>query len=335
LKQAKDIEKIFEEAFKDYEVDPGANAWNGIKNNLPQAEVASASTKATAASTAGSSSILTTAVVAVVISGVALGGYYLFDQKATNNKKVKTEKQDDTELVEAVENENKLEGKTKNEPTKTKVEVELKKDQAEQNTASSSNKRQHTTDKNQTTDKSSRFDTKPDAVSKNTVEKTEQTSSSINVEELINEIEVKEDPQAKELDQATTSAEPKKLAKSAAEQVNETANDDQIARNNGNFSDEKTDLTTPKIDMPNAFTPNGDGANDYFEIIDTEIDDLEVRIYSRTSRLVAQWKGRYGKWDGSLPDGTPAPEGVYYYQVNFFKDGKVFAPERNSVTLER
>lgn len=68
--------------------------------------------------------------------------------------------------------------------------------------------------------------------------------------------------------------------------------------------------------IPNAFTPNGDGVNDYWDI--PELADFPaciVSIYTRYGSLVFQSRG-YGKpWDGTSK-GSPVPMGTYYYIID-------------------
>jgi gliding motility-associated-like protein len=68
--------------------------------------------------------------------------------------------------------------------------------------------------------------------------------------------------------------------------------------------------------IPNAFTPNGDGVNDFWNI--PELADFPtciVSIYTRYGSLVFQSRG-YGKpWDGTS-NGSPVPMGTYYYIID-------------------
>ncbi len=70
------------------------------------------------------------------------------------------------------------------------------------------------------------------------------------------------------------------------------------------------------IMVPNAFTPNGDGINDFWNIKSlTDFPQCLVSVYSRSGSLVFQSRG-YGKpWDGTY-NGSPVPTGTYYYVIN-------------------
>lgn len=76
--------------------------------------------------------------------------------------------------------------------------------------------------------------------------------------------------------------------------------------------------------IPNVFTPNGDGSNDYFKFIKPEdniksIKTFTIRILSRTGKIIYQHSGDPKEWDGwnGKIDGTgsDAAEGVYYFII--------------------
>jgi len=75
-----------------------------------------------------------------------------------------------------------------------------------------------------------------------------------------------------------------------------------------------------QINIPNTFTPNGDGINDLWEIAYlSNYTKCIVNIYDRYGSLVFQSIG-YGKpWNGTY-NGKKAPVGEYYYLIDL-KDG--------------
>ena len=66
------------------------------------------------------------------------------------------------------------------------------------------------------------------------------------------------------------------------------------------------------MSTPNAFTPNGDGVNEYFQLEHYNIKSWTVTIYDRWGNQVYTSNDLNFRWDGSL-QGQPAPEGVYVY----------------------
>ena len=78
--------------------------------------------------------------------------------------------------------------------------------------------------------------------------------------------------------------------------------------------------------MPNIFTPNGDGLNDYFyprQFLSSGLTQFKMDIYNRWGQLLFETKNIDGNgWDGKF-NGEPQPEGVYVYIIDgTFKDGK-------------
>jgi gliding motility-associated-like protein len=74
-------------------------------------------------------------------------------------------------------------------------------------------------------------------------------------------------------------------------------------------------VTKPTMFIPNAFTPNGDGINDTWEIKGLDSESLLVNVFNRYGALIFQSHGLYKPWDG-LYNGKRLPMGVYYYVIN-------------------
>jgi gliding motility-associated-like protein len=69
------------------------------------------------------------------------------------------------------------------------------------------------------------------------------------------------------------------------------------------------------LEIPNAFTPNNDGINDFFEITTEGITKSDVWIKDRWGLLIAEFDGQTGHWDGLNGSGKEAPAGPYYFHV--------------------
>ncbi|MBL4705317.1 MAG: PKD domain-containing protein, partial [Flavobacteriales bacterium] len=67
------------------------------------------------------------------------------------------------------------------------------------------------------------------------------------------------------------------------------------------------------IEVPNVFTPNGDGINDHFHPITQNAKALECVVYNRWGQYMYEWWTLNGGWDGRTTAGTFVPEGTYYY----------------------
>ena len=70
----------------------------------------------------------------------------------------------------------------------------------------------------------------------------------------------------------------------------------------------------PYIFIPNAFTPNGDGENDYFKVRSEIIIDLNMKIYNRWGELVFESNDINLGWDGRFR-GVLQEQEVYVYVV--------------------
>lgn len=95
---------------------------------------------------------------------------------------------------------------------------------------------------------------------------------------------------------------------------------------------------TPRVFLPNAFTPDGDGINDAFApLVDGVILTWEMQVFNRwgicifSSTSVGEgWNGTYG--------GTEAPVGVYVWRLHYTAvtdEGVVQERRTGSVTLVR
>ncbi|MEM7658166.1 MAG: PKD domain-containing protein [Bacteroidota bacterium] len=79
------------------------------------------------------------------------------------------------------------------------------------------------------------------------------------------------------------------------------------------YSNEACVMLDPVIYGANAFSPNGDGVNDAFVIAGNYLTAFEMRVYNRWGKLVYKTRSPDQAWQGFLPDGEPAPEGVYMF----------------------
>lgn len=94
-------------------------------------------------------------------------------------------------------------------------------------------------------------------------------------------------------------------------------------------------VTKPLIlNVPNAFTPNGDGVNDYFKVGTVFLKDLQIVIFDRWGNQVFESFNPDFRWDGTM-GGTPLPEGVYVYNITGHDHENVPIARKGSITLLR
>lgn len=96
------------------------------------------------------------------------------------------------------------------------------------------------------------------------------------------------------------------------------------------------DLQTCPLPIPDAFSPNGDGINDFFDIrfAEQEYPNYSVEIFNRWGSKVFTGNAS-NLWDGSSESGSDQelPAGVYFYILNF-NDGQT-GPVQGRVYLSR
>src|SRR5258708_3696490 len=71
------------------------------------------------------------------------------------------------------------------------------------------------------------------------------------------------------------------------------------------------------IAVPSAFTPNGDGLNDYLYPLNAfKADNLEFRVFNRYGQLVFESRDYTKKWDGTI-NGHPQPPGAFVWTLQY------------------
>ena len=83
--------------------------------------------------------------------------------------------------------------------------------------------------------------------------------------------------------------------------------------------DELIKVDSSLLEIPNIFTPNEDGANDYFQVKSLSLMSFEGQIFNRWGNLVYEWtdwKAMESGWNGRYQNsGKEAPPGTYYYVI--------------------
>jgi gliding motility-associated-like protein len=91
----------------------------------------------------------------------------------------------------------------------------------------------------------------------------------------------------------------------------------------------------PPVYIPNAFTPNGDGVNDYFSVYGTTLQSVGMTVFDRWGEKVfdsgtSQW----ASWDGTYK-GVLQPPGIYVYYVRLVYLNGTQEAKQGSLTLIR
>jgi gliding motility-associated-like protein len=75
-------------------------------------------------------------------------------------------------------------------------------------------------------------------------------------------------------------------------------------------------LVTPSVFVPNAFTPNGDPMNDYFQPVVRNLSYYEFYIFDRWGELIFHSTDSNEGWDGRY-EGLNCPIGVYVWKIRY------------------
>ncbi len=71
-----------------------------------------------------------------------------------------------------------------------------------------------------------------------------------------------------------------------------------------------------ELEIPEGFSPNDDGINDFFEISNIEdYEAVQLRIFNRWGQLIFEEPNYINNWSGESKYGGTLPDGTYYYAV--------------------
>lgn len=92
------------------------------------------------------------------------------------------------------------------------------------------------------------------------------------------------------------------------------------------------------IDIPNVFTPNGDGVGDYFlprQLLSRNLSKFKMTIFNRWGEVIFEGNSLNGRgWDGTY-GGEPQPQGVYIYLIDVTFGNGATERYQGNVTLLR
>ncbi len=72
----------------------------------------------------------------------------------------------------------------------------------------------------------------------------------------------------------------------------------------------------PQIGIPDAFSPNGDGNNDYYQVFGECISFFELFIFNRWGEIIYHTNNMEDTWDG-IYKGAMVPSGAYAYLIRY------------------
>jgi gliding motility-associated-like protein len=68
--------------------------------------------------------------------------------------------------------------------------------------------------------------------------------------------------------------------------------------------------------VPNVFTPNGDGINDYFEVVSKNLYSYRLSVYNRWGEKIFGSEQIETQWDGTYK-GEACAEGPYFWVAEY------------------
>ena len=115
---------------------------------------------------------------------------------------------------------------------------------------------------------------------------------------------------------------------------------DPIIRNNTTSTSEIVSKPEIKIQenestilLPNIFTPNGDGKNDFLSIKIGEVTEFSVVILNQANKVIYTSNDPNFSWDGITLEGEIAPSGNYVYYISAKEQSGKLLTKYSSLTI--
>ena len=276
------IQELLQEKFQSHEVTPPDAVWQNVSSSL-------SNVAATSGAAAGTSTLLKIAAAVIGVSGLGIATYFMVQDDIPTKEKTSS-----IQIEEEIESQ---ETKT-SEPENKVIEIEENEKLSVIETP----------DFNQPESfvEEIAVEEETTVLQENELELVENPTEVIptNTEQVDVREEVVENPSP-----STQIEEPVTVvSESSEEEIQET-------HEVGNQEEIFTELEE-EVTLPNIFTPNNDGANDFFEINIDEKQDFQIVVINHMNKVVFQSNSVDFRWDGMLPSGDPAPSGNYVYFIS-------------------
>jgi gliding motility-associated-like protein/uncharacterized repeat protein (TIGR01451 family) len=100
-----------------------------------------------------------------------------------------------------------------------------------------------------------------------------------------------------------------------------------------------TPPSPPEVFIPNGFSPNGDGLNDFLTIDNPKGYRLSLTIYNRWGNLIFEQKEYKNTWGGiaekGIVVGEGVPDGTYYYILEYMDENSNSVERTGFITISR
>jgi gliding motility-associated-like protein len=284
-----EIKELFREKLQSHEVMPGKGVWTNVSASLTNSAVATSSG-------VGAASLLKVAAAVVGITGLGVATYFIVQENQVSIEKelptisLKTEEIKETKELDS---QNSQDIQTENVSSNAiipPVDVPFIDDTefSSEDVAVEERNTDITSDETQSAQE-------PLSINSETEESQETVTSNGN-ESITEQAVIVEEPV---IENVLTPTAPE-----VVEPVQEEMEDETIV--------EQEEVIT----LPNVFTPNNDGVNDYFEIAISDKSDFQIIVINQSNSVVFQSNSVNFRWDGRLQSGDPAPAGNYVYFIS-------------------
>ncbi len=276
------IQELLQEKLQSHEVTPPDAVWQNVSSSL-------SNVAATSGAAVGTSTLLKIAAAVIGVSGLGIATYFMVQDDIPTKEKTSS-----IQIEEEIESQ---ETKT-SEPENKVIEIEE--------------------NENHSVIETPDFEQPESIVEEIAVE--EETifiqENKLEFEEIPTEVIQTNTEQIQVTEEAVDNSilstqieEPVNVvSESSEEQVQETP---EVESQEEIFTEAEEEVT-----LPNIFTPNNDGANDFFEINIGQKQDFQIVVINHMNKVVFQSNSVDFRWDGMLPSGDPAPSGNYVYFIS-------------------
>jgi gliding motility-associated-like protein len=304
MKSINNIDELLKNSFDGFEATPPANVWSVIQQGISSTPtIHSQNSVSHTATVVKSASIITKAIIVAVSSGVVLGGsfiaYNYFNKTETAVTKNTIQQTQTAQIVEQKVNEKTPEQTQKIETIQPKI-----------NSSSQQNE-----------------NIKAD---NNIPEKlTQPVVENGNKNEIVN-------PTTSPSNQNKTVVPP--VQKAEQKQALPKPNHKEIIPENNtpsasNF--EGNNFVKPFV--ADYLSPNGDGSNDFFDIVIDGETYYSLKVYDSQNHVLFESDNKEKKWDGTKMNlGEPCDQGDYYYSFDYkYKNAEKVYSLKGTVKLIR
>ena len=276
------IQELLQDKLQSHEVTPPDAVWQNVSSSL-------SNVAATSGAAAGTSTLLKIAAAVIGVSGLGIATYFMVQDDIPTKEKTSS-----IQIDEEIESQ---ETKT-SDPENKVIEIEENENLSVLETP----------DFNQP---------------ENIVEEIAVEEESIVLQE--NELELVENPteviptnteQVEVREEVVENPSPSTQIEEPASVASESSDEQIQEMPELEIQEETLTEVEEEVTLPNIFTPNNDGANDFFEINIGEKQDFQIVVINHMNKVVFQSNSVDFRWDGMLLSGDPAPSGNYVYFIS-------------------